>query len=79
MLDTVLDGQLRAGVDSNALLDIRALDPDWVKQERACMLRRQGSIQSFECGGILHTSEPALQGCIKQVLVRVSLGEQRQG
>ena len=40
VLDTVLDGQLRAGADSNALLDIRALAPDWVKQERACMLRR---------------------------------------
>lgn len=39
VVDAVLDGRLRAGVDSTALLDIRAVAPDWVKQERACMLR----------------------------------------
>lgn len=39
VVDAVLDGRLRAGVDSTALLDIRAIQPDWQKQERACMLR----------------------------------------
>ena len=39
VVDAVLDGRLRAGVDSTALLDIRAIVPDWQKQERACMLR----------------------------------------
>lgn len=39
VVEAVLDGKLRAGIDSNALLNIRAIDPDWEVQERRCMLR----------------------------------------
>lgn len=39
IVDAVLDGRLRAGIDSSALLNIRAIDPAWEKQERLAMLR----------------------------------------
>lgn len=38
--DAVLDGRLRAGIDSTALLNIRSIDPSWEDQERRCMLRK---------------------------------------
>lgn len=40
VVEAVLDGRLRAGIDSSALLNIRAIDPSWEDQERRCMLRR---------------------------------------
>lgn len=40
VVDAVLDGSLRAGIDSSALLNIRAIEPSWERQEKACMLRR---------------------------------------
>ncbi|MGE3693230.1 MAG: recombinase family protein [Novosphingobium sp.] len=40
VVDAILDGSLRAGIDSSALLNIRAIMPSWEQQERACMLRR---------------------------------------
>jgi len=40
VIEAVLDGRLRAGVDSTALLDIRAIHPSWEEQERRCMLRK---------------------------------------
>jgi DNA invertase Pin-like site-specific DNA recombinase len=40
VVDAVLDGRLRAGIDSSALLNIRAIDPSWESQERRCMLRK---------------------------------------
>ena len=40
VVEAVLDGRLRAGIDSSALLDIRAIDPSWESQERRCMLRK---------------------------------------
>ena len=40
VIEAVLDGRLRAGVDSTALLDIRAIVPSWEEQERRCMLRK---------------------------------------
>jgi DNA invertase Pin-like site-specific DNA recombinase len=40
VIEAVLDGRLRAGVDSTALLDIRAIAPSWEEQERRCMLRK---------------------------------------
>jgi len=40
VVEAVLDGRLRAGIDSSALLNIRAIDPSWEVQERMCMLRK---------------------------------------
>ncbi len=40
VVEAVLDGRLRAGIDSSALLNIRAIDPSWENQERRCMLRK---------------------------------------
>lgn len=40
VVEAVLDGRLRAGIDSSALLNIRAIDPSWESQERRCMLRK---------------------------------------
>lgn len=40
VIEAVLDGRLRAGIDSTALLNIRAIDPSWEEQERKCMLRK---------------------------------------
>ncbi|SMQ69813.1 Site-specific DNA recombinase [Altererythrobacter xiamenensis] len=40
VVEAVLDGRLRAGIDSSALLNIRAIDPSWETQERRCMLRK---------------------------------------
>ena len=40
VVDAVIDGTLRAKMDSSALLNIRAIVPAWEAQERACLLRR---------------------------------------
>lgn len=40
VIDAILDGRLRAGIDSTALLNIRSIDPSWEEQERRCMLRK---------------------------------------
>lgn len=40
VVEAVLDGRLRAGIDSTTLLNIRAIDASWESQERTCMLRK---------------------------------------
>ncbi|MCZ8295357.1 MAG: hypothetical protein O9254_00335 [Rhodobacteraceae bacterium] len=40
VIEAAIAGRLRAGIDSSALLDIRAIDPAWDIQERKCMLKK---------------------------------------
>lgn len=38
VVEAVLDGRLRAGIDANALFDARAIRPEWDRQEKSIVL-----------------------------------------